>query len=60
MGISSDDLIQRVKEHMADQPFSCTCAECGAKLETKVEVDQDLDLLIEVFVCDCAKVSDDG
>ena len=50
----SELLERRVAEHMNDQPYSCSCADCLKDLDYTKTVDSDMDLIMVVSVCDCA------
>ncbi len=49
------DIEQMIRGHMEDQPYSCVCAECGAKVDLIIVVDGDMDMRVEVPVCECQK-----
>lgn len=60
MSIDMDRIEGIIAAHMADQPYSCKCAECGKDLSNIAMIDGDMDLTIEVELCpDCTAVSDD-
>jgi len=44
----------RVAEHMNEQPYSCSCANCSKDLDYTETVDSEMDLIVVVSVCDCA------
>lgn len=51
MSISLDSLESIVSDHMANQPYSATCLDCGSNLNVDVSVDSEFDLTIQVTPC---------
>jgi len=49
-----------IARHMKNQPYEVTCSECGAAVEVVGSMyDNDYDLRLKVFPCDCQKAKVD-
>ena len=44
---------KEIEGHMADQPYSVTCAACGKDLVHTAEIDSDYDITLSVKPCVC-------
>ncbi len=52
-------LEEAVKDHMKEQPWRSSCAECGETVDLDIDIDNDMDMRITVPVCKCAQRDDD-
>jgi len=50
-----DEIERIIKSHMENQPYKSKCDECGKDINCYGELDRDLDMTINVSVCDCMK-----
>jgi len=44
-----------IRVHMESQPYKAKCFKCGGPVEFEISIDNDLDLIIEVYPCKCTK-----
>lgn len=43
---------EEIKHALSNQPYSCKCDSCGNDLESKTDVDNELDMIVHVKPCD--------
>lgn len=58
MAIDFKNIEEEIKSHMENQPYKCTCENCGSDVELDVSLDGDLDMIVTVPICKCATVID--
>ena len=49
------DIINIIKNHMEDQPFTITCSNCCDDLDVECTVDGDMDITVKVQVHTCGE-----
>lgn len=48
------ELVEKeIRAYMGNQPYKCTCEECGEDMDLDISLDNDLDMIVKVPVCQC-------